>query len=43
VDTEETPITPVCEIVLRGSAAGVLPDFVAELERLEEPAARGGV
>lgn len=43
VNPEETPVTTACDIVLRGTAARLLPEFLAEVFPGQEPCERGGV
>jgi NAD-dependent deacetylase len=43
VNPEETPISSVCDLVLRGPAALLLPQLLAESRICEEPVADRGV
>ena len=43
VNPEETPLTPLCDAVLRGPAAELLPGLAMEIGLGEEPAERPGV
>ncbi len=43
INPEETPLSAGCDLVLRGSAAEILPKFIAELGFSAEPASSAGV
>jgi NAD-dependent deacetylase len=43
INPEETPLSGGCDLVLRGSAAEILPRFIAELGFSAEPASSPGV
>jgi NAD-dependent deacetylase len=43
VNPEETPLSPACDLILRGPAAELLPGFFAGLGFSTEPPSSGGV